>query len=392
MKFASVTQRISVSADDSWAVHVLAMKRIAEGDDIILLSIGEDITASAPAPIVDETVASLRSGRHHYTHWQGEPELRQAIVATHNRRTGQDLCADNCIVTSGAQNALFATLACLLEPGDEVVVPEPYYTTYPATLTATGARMVAVPTDPERNFRLEPERLAAAITPRTRVVVINSPNNPTGAVYDAATLGEVARLCRDHDLWLVCDEVYADFAYDVPHLCPCTLPGMAERCVTISSLSKSHRMSGWRLGWAIAERRMIDHLARISLCMQFGLPGFTQDGALEALTNPPGELRVMLEAYRRRRDLVCRRLEGLAGLEVRRPAGGMFVMVDIRPSGLNAMDFAMALLERHNVSVLPADTFGPSARGHVRMGLTADEDSLEEACDRIESFVGSYSS
>ncbi len=387
MKFSELSRRVSAGGMQSWMVHSRAMELQRKGEEIILLSIGQDSDTDPPQPIIERAVQSLRSGRHHYTQCHGEPELLEAIAADHYRKTGQQIDTDCCTVCAGAQNALFAVLACLLEQGDEVVVPEPYYSTYPATLTAMGAKMVTVATLPEDDFQLDPARLEASLTPATRVVVINSPNNPTGAVYGQDTLEAVADLCRCRDLWLVSDEVYADFCFDTEHVSPASLPDMQDRCITISSLSKSHRMPGWRVGWAVSPLPLAQRLIELNLCMLYGLPGFIQDAAVEALVHCDSMSSEISNTYRARRDLVCERLQNLAGVRIHRPQGGMFLMLDIRSLGIDTTEFAMGLLERYRVAVLPADGFGASASGHLRLGLVASEHLLDEACTRICDYL-----
>ena len=288
---------------------------------------------------------------------------------------------------AGAQCALFAACQCLLDPGDAVLVPEPMYVTYPATVAAAGGRLIRVPLVPERGFRLDLDRLASSVTPAVRAILVNSPNNPTGAVMTRPELEAVAELCRRHDLWLISDEVYASLLYEGEHVSPATLPGMAERTVTVSSLSKSHAMTGWRVGWLVGPPELARHAAKLSLCMLYGLPAFVQDAAVVALTRELADVADMRERLRRRRDAVCRRLGGLPNLACGRPQGGMFVMLDVRRTGLGADAFARRLLAEELVSVLAGDAFGGAAEGHVRLSLTATEERLAEACDRIGRFA-----
>jgi arginine:pyruvate transaminase len=261
------------------------------------------------------------------------------------------------------------------------------YVTYPATVAATGATLVKVPLLAERGFHLDLDALAAAVTPRTRAILVNSPHNPTGAVMTRPELEAVARLCRRHDLWLISDEVYATLLYDGEHVSPASLPGMADRTATVSSLSKSHAMTGWRVGWLIGPAALIEHAANLALSMLYGSPPFIQDAATVALTQDGADAGAMLDRFRRRRDAVCRRLAGLPGLACTRPKGGMFVMLDIRRTGLSAEDFAQRLLAEERVCVLSGDAFGGAATGHVRLSLTAPDERLAEACNRIGRFA-----
>jgi arginine:pyruvate transaminase len=301
------------------------------------------------------------------------------------------VAAANVAVLPGAQCALFCAALCTLDGGDEVIVPEPMYVTYEAVMGTAGARIVNVPLPSARHFALDPRDIAAAITPRTRAILINSPHNPTGAMLSRHDWEAVAELCRRHDLWLFSDEVYASVTFDGAHASPAGLPGMGDRTVTINSLSKSHAMTGWRLGWAVAPATLVPHIVNLALCMLYGCPGFIQDAALVALRGDGGaaEAEEMRQHYRARRDLVHRRLSQVAGLACHLPAAGMFMMVDVRGTGQGAQQFAEGLLDAQGVSVLAGDAFGPSAAGHIRISLGTPEPVLADACDRIVAYARS---
>jgi arginine:pyruvate transaminase len=382
MRFSSLTERIGGEGSRAWEIHVRAMTRARRGEDVILLSIG-DPDFDTPPSIVDGCVAGLRAGNTHYTAISGEPALRGAIARHHAAVTGAPCVPDQVVVFHGAQNALYSAAMCLLDRGDDVIVPEPMYVTYEAVIGAAGARMVSVPCPRDTGFHPDLDALAAAITPQTRAILLNTPNNPTGTVLRAEELAAVADLCRRHDLWLIADEVYATLTFEREHISPCALPGMAERTVTVSSLSKSHAMTGWRVGWTVSPPELTPHLGNLALCMHYGCPGFIQDAAAAGLDNEPVEIAAMKAELRARRDLVCDRLGGVAGLECLKPDAGMFVMLDVRETGITTFEFASELLESHGVSLLPADAFGQSAKGHLRVGLCTGQDSLAEACRRI---------
>lgn len=382
MHFSQLTQRIAGEGTAAWGIHIQALKRRALGEEVVILSVGDPDFAT-PAPIVESAVESLRAGHTHYPDMQGKLELRQAIAKHYHGLGMADTGPENVIVLHGAQCGLYAVAQCLLDANDEVVVPEPTYDTYEAAIKATGATIVQVALQPEDNFQLRLEALEQAITPRTKALMLNSPHNPSGQVIDRDTWEGIAKLCQQHDLWLVSDEVYAELVFDGEHICPATLPGMAERTVVVNSLSKSHAMTGWRLGWVVAPQDMISHLFNLSLCMLYGCPPFLQDAALNALTNPPDELATMKAAFRNRRDTVCEALAASDLVSAVRPAAGMFMLVDIRPTGLSAKAFSQKLLDGYNVSVLSAEAFGPSGAGFVRLSLTIDEAQLQVACQRL---------
>ncbi len=383
MRFSSYVDRVAGKGVAAWAIHAEALRQKAAGRDVILLTVG-DPDQAPPEAVIEATVASLRrGGRTGYARMIGYPEVRSAIAARFAKRTGSPCSADNVVVVPGAQAGLYLALQCLAGPGDEVVVPEPMYATYEAVVGASGARLVNVSLVPERGFHPDLDALARAVTPRTRVIWINSPHNPTGAVLSRSEIEAICELCRRHDLWLVSDEVYEDFAYARPHISPWSVPGMAERTVVISSLSKSHAIPGYRLGWIIGPPALSGHLFNALTCTLYGGPPFIQDGALVALSQDLPEVAAISADYRRRAALLSSGLTEAPNCKVTSPEGGMFVLLDIRGTGLGSDAFARLLLEREGVAVLPCDGFGPSAVGQLRISLTAEDRVLDDVGQRI---------
>lgn len=382
MRYSGLTQRIAGEGAAAWQIHDRAMELREQGVDILLLSIG-DPDFDTPRPIVQAAIDSLLAGDTHYPEVRGSRGLRDSIARHHRQRSSQVVDAEQVIVMPGAQCAVYSVAQCLLDPGDEVIVAEPMYVTYEGVFGAIGAKVVPVAVRPENGFRVDPADVAALITTKTRAILLNSPNNPSGASLSLLIWQALASLCIRHDLWLISDEVYSELLYEGEHISPASLPGMAERTATINSLSKSHAMSGWRVGWVIGPTLLADHLEHLSMCMLFGLPEFVQKAAQRALDSDLPEVALMREEYRQRRDLVCASLSRCPGLRPVRPDGGMFVMVDIRQTGLCAQRFAECLLEGYGVSVLAGEAFGPSAAGHIRIGLVVDRLKLADACRRI---------
>jgi arginine:pyruvate transaminase len=387
MRFSSLLDRIGGPSAAAWDIHYDALARFRRGEDVILLSQGDPDFDSPPAA-VEAAIDALRTGDTHYVELTGRPELRTAIARQHAQISGQAVGPENVIFLAGAQNALAAASLALLEPGDEAIVPEPMYLTYAATIGLPGARLVPVAQPLSRGLRLDPQALAAAVTPRTRAIFFATPNNPSGVAMTREELEAVARIAIEHDLWVVADEVYATLVFDRPHVSIAGLAGMAERTVTVSSLSKSHAMTGWRAGWIVGPRPLVAELAKLSLCMLYGLPGFVQAGALAALEQGEAEADAMRAAYRRRRDLMAERLSAVQGLRPLLPEAGMFMLVDISATGLSSEDFAWRLYRETGVSVLDASAFGPSLAGCVRLSFAASEARLVEAAERIRHFVG----
>jgi arginine:pyruvate transaminase len=386
MKFSHVTERIGGEGAQAWAVHFEAMRRRRKGEDNIILSVGEPNFDTPPA-IVAAAKDALDRGRTHYTDVVGDPPLRAAIARYHSKRSGQPVGPENVVVVAGAQCALFSAALCILDPGDEIIVPSPMYVTYEAAIGVTGATMSRVPLRAENRFRLQAEDVASAVNPRTKAVMVNSPHNPTGAVIQRAEWEGLAEICRRHDLWLISDEVYGSLTFDSPHLSPASLPGMAERTVTVDSLSKSHAMTGWRLGWAIGPQELMGHMGHLALCMLYGSPGFVQDAGIVALERDHAEVPEMVKALKKRRDDLHRALAQVPKLSVDLPEAGMFLMVDVSRTGLSASDFAFGLLDAEKVSVLPGAAFGPQVANYVRINLGAPDQELEEAGRRIAAFA-----
>lgn len=385
MRYSNLIQRLDGPGYRSWDVHMKARQMVNDGQDVIMLTIG-DPDFETPKPIVDAAVQALRSGRTHYTPSQGEHKLRTAVAQYHTKQSGQPVTAQNVAVVAGAQCALYTAAMCVLEPGDEVIVFDPVYSTYELVIGATGAKAVLVKLRPEFGFHFDPADLAAAITPRTKALIVNTPHNPTGAMLSPDEMEAIADLCTRHDLWLLYDEVYSHFAHTRPHLNPGTIPALAERTIVVSSLSKSHAMTGWRLGWMIAPTQLVEYAGDLLAAMLFGQPPFIQDAAYAALSQEWEEVEAMRQSYAARRQRVHDALVDAGKISCMAPEGGIYIMVDVRKTGLSAYQFAHTLLEQAKVALLPGDAFSRSLNEYLRLSLTATDVNLEEACQRIRRF------
>ncbi len=391
MKYSSLTQRVAPgddpSAPDPWAVHELALHREAKGEDIVFLSIGQEADEVTPEIIVDAACQSLRRGRHHYTQASGSDGLRNAIANYHHKLTGQTVGIENCTVFAGAQNALFSVAQVLLEAGDEVLMLEPYYTTYSTTFSATGATIIEVPLTAANNYQLQVDQLLQAITSRTRLIVLNSPNNPMGQSYSMAQYKSIIEACVKHDIWLLIDAVYADIVDSEQLHHPQNIPGADKLIITVGSLSKSHRMTGWRMGWAVAPSELSGHLANLSMCMHYGLAPFVMDAAIVAIEQSTQTPALVRDLLNKRRKVALSQLGDIAPAVIHDTGMGMFIIVDVEPLQLTALDFALQLLEKHAVAVLPCVGFGPTGQYLVRIGLCVDDEKLASACKKIQDFV-----
>ena len=386
MQYSALVKRISGEGADAWNVHHEARAALERGEDVILLSVG-DPDLDTPLPVLERAIERLRGGDTHYTPAAGRDTVRAAIAAAHSARCGQAVQAANVVFLSGAQNALFATSMCVAGPGDEVIAFEPLYPSYPATLEVSGARMVRVAAPAANGFRVDLAALAAAITPRTRALFFATPNNPSGVILSENDMRVIGDLARRHALWIVADEVYAGLAPGgrVPNLA-CELP---EQVVTIGSLSKSHAMPGWRAGWLVGPPRLAKYAEDLAQCMLFGLPGFIQEAAITALSVRAAAEKRIRDYCAVRRDLLLAALEGIAGLCCMVPDAGMFMLVDVRDTGLSGHEYMCELYRHERVSVLDGGAFGKETSGFVRICFATQEAALNQAAARIRRFTTS---
>lgn len=387
MRLAERVAHMTGEGSDGWEIYYRARDLAAGGVTVVNLTIGEHDIRTDPR-ILAAMAESARAGNTGYTVGAGKPELRRAIAERVSARTGVPTGPENVIVTPGGQAALFAAHMVTLDPGDTGLYCDPYYATYPGTIRATGARDVAAPTRPENGFQPE-ARAIAARAKGARSLLINTPNNPTGAVYTRPTLEAVAEVVRDHDLWLISDEVYDTQLWSGDHQSPRALPGMAERTLVVGSLSKSHAMTGSRIGWLIAPEPVVAAVTALATNTTYGLPGYIMDAGLAALSLGPDFEAGVSGPFRRRRDLALARL-GQANLLRLVPSGGaMYVMVDVRATGLSGEAFALRLLEHERIAVMPGESFGQAASGHIRIALTVADDLLDDALGRLLAFAES---
>jgi aminotransferase len=360
---------------------------VATMPDVISLGVGEpDFTT--PPQIVEEGVRSLRSGRTHYTSNFGTLELRRALSAHLKRLYGvaYDPAGEIC-VTVGASEAVAATMAALVDPGDEVVLHEPSYVAYLPSIVFNGGTPVMVSTTAASGFALEPEAVEAAITPRTKVLFLGYPCNPTGAVLDEATLRALAEIARRHDLLVVSDEIYDRLVYGSHrHLPIASLPGMRERTVLMGGFSKAYAMTGWRVGYVCAPTDLLEGIVKVHQYEIMSAPTTAQDAAVVALTTGEPDVARMRDEYDRRRRMFVAGLNEI-GLPTVEPLGAFYAFPSIKPTGLTSEQFSERLLFEHKVAVIPGSAFGPSGEGHVRATLATSFEDLQEALVRIRRFV-----
>lgn len=384
MRYSPITERLANSGGAKWALHQHCRKRKAAGADIIELTIGEPDQAPDPA-LIEACHKSMLDGRIGYSPGRGEPVLLAALAERYSRRR-PDIDAGNILCFPGTQTALFATLMGLTGPGDGVLVGDPYYATYEGIVAASGAHLQAVPLRADNGFKMRADDVEAAITPQSRVLLLNTPHNPTGAVIEAAELARIGAVCETHDLWIVCDEVYEEMVFDGDFASPLDNAALAHRVVAVSSISKSHAAPGFRSGWAVGPAEFCDRLLPLSETMLFGNQPFIADMTALALGAQLPTARMMRQAFARRARIVCKLLAGVNGLKPFMPQAGMFCVVDVGATGLDGEAFAWRLLES-GVAVMPGSSFGDNARSFIRISLTVPDSALEQACGRIADFV-----
>jgi aspartate/methionine/tyrosine aminotransferase len=358
------------------------LEAAAKLPDVIALGRG-DPDFSTPAHIVEAAKRALDAGEHHYTLPAGLPKLREAIAASLAADFGLDYAAEEVIVTAGTQEAVMLCMLALVDPGDEVLLPRPRFTSYDSAVEYCGGVVVSVPTTEDDNFALLPREIAARITPRTKVLVLVTPNNPTGAVTPPGAIREIAALAIKHDLIVISDEIYAKIIFEgSQHLSIATLPGMRSRTITMNGFSKSHAMTGWRVGYVAAPRefarRMIE--PRHTLSINASTP--SQWAALAALTGPQEPVKAMIAAYAERRKFMMAALDDL-GLSYGHPGGAFYVYTNVSRSRMPAPRFCERLLEEARVLVFPGALFGDVEDRHIRISLLQPIERMREAVARI---------
>jgi aminotransferase len=358
--------------------------------DVISLGIGEpDFTT--PRPILEAGIQSLQAGETHYTSNAGKLELRQGIADNLQRLYGvrYDPLGE-VITTVGVSEALYLTMTALLDPGDEVIIPTPCFVSYQAEVLLAGGVPVEIPSRVEDNFELDPERVRAAITPRTKVLFVGYPNNPTGAVATQAVMRQVAQIAEEHDLVLVSDEIYDRLVYGTQHVCvPALDEGTQRRTVLLGGFSKDYAMTGWRIGYAAGPEHIIKGLVRIHQYTIMSAPTTAQDAAIEALSNGEKFVQEMVAEYDRRRKLIVAGLNRL-GLTTFEPKGAFYAFPQIKASGMDDETFAEKLLQEEHVAVVPGNAFGPGGEGFVRCSYATAYERIEEALRRMEKFMSRH--
>ncbi|MEY3072557.1 MAG: hypothetical protein RLZZ353_753 [Actinomycetota bacterium] len=388
----SVAARIAaLSPSPTMAVDAKAKALRAAGEPVIAFAAGEPDFAT-PAHVVEAArAAAADPAMHRYTPAAGLPDLREAVAAR-ARRDGLDVAASQVVVTNGGKHALYNTFMALVDPGDEVLVPAPYWVSYPEQIRLAGGVPVVVPTDPDDGYRVTVDRLEAARTPRTKVLVHVSPSNPTGAVLDPATIAEIGRWAHEHGIWVVSDDIYRELVYGDATFAslPALVPEHADRTVIVDGVAKAYAMTGWRVGWSIAPPEVAAGITTLQTQLCSNVSNVAQAAALAALTGPQDEVAAMRTAFDRRRRTMVGRLRAIEGVELVEPEGAFYAFPSVRGvlerpiAGrrlTSSLELADLLLDEARVAVVPGEAFGAAAA--LRLSYALSDADLEEGVDRI---------
>lgn len=361
---------------------------LIDGKDIISLGIGEPDFVT-PWHIRDAGIASLEKGYTYYTPNAGTTELRGAISSYMNRAFSIEYSPkDEIVVTVGGSEAIDLALRALINPGDEVIVPEPSFVCYGPMSSLAGATPVYVSASGEDHFKLTPEKLEAAITPKTKVLILPYPNNPTGAILEKEELRALSEVIIKHDIFVISDEIYSELTYGARHISIASIEGMRERTVIVNGFSKSYAMTGWRLGYACGPSEIVKVMTRIHQYAIMSAPTMAQFAAVEALNKGDEDIAEMREEYNQRRRFMCDRFNAI-GLDCEMPLGAFYMFPSIKKTGLSSEEFCARLLREKRVAVIPGNAFGDSGEGYVRCCYAASMKNIAKALTRIEEFINS---
>jgi aspartate/methionine/tyrosine aminotransferase len=379
-----IASRVSqLTGEGALAVFSRAKELERQGRSIIHLELGEPDFHPA-APVVDAVRRAVAEGRDRYCSTRGVPELRAAIAEYLKRTRRLDAAAEQVLVAPGCKMALSLAMMALVEPGDEVLYPDPGFPIYPSFARGLGA--IAVPFGLEEKNKFQPDihEIGQKISPRTRMIIFNSPNNPTGTVFSGAALEGIAKLAVKHDLWVLSDEIYARILFGGEYKSIQTLPDMADRTVIIDGFSKSFAMTGWRLGYAVAPVEVIDAMDLVVLNTFTCTAEFTQVAAIEALRDSTNAVEAMVTEYRKRRDQFLAGLARIPGFRSQAPDGAFYAWVNIEDTGLSAGELQKLLLEEAGVAGIAGAAFGPGGKNYLRFSLVSARNLLEEALERMQ--------
>ncbi len=377
----------SIGTETAFEAAARARALEATGRSVIHLEIGEP-DFDTPVNVREAAKRALDTGKTHYPPFPGIPELREAIAADTAMRRGFEPDPTNVFVTVGGKGVMYYAILALVDPGDEVIVPDPGYPIYESVTRFVGGTAVPVPIRQANEFRIDLDELASLVTPRTKMIVINSPANPTGGVLPTSDLERIAAIAIEHDLVVLSDEIYSRIIYDgAEHASIAALPGMAERTIVLDGFSKTYAMTGWRLGYGIVPEWLAHGFGRLLINSVSGATTFAQYGAIEAIAGPQDAVDAMVEEFRARRDLVVDGLNAIPGVRCLRPTGAFYVFPEISGTGLSGAELADLLLREAGVSVLAGTAFGAVGTDHIRLSYANSRENISEALRRMRTVI-----
>jgi aspartate/methionine/tyrosine aminotransferase len=386
IRFAERMSRLGT--EGAFEVLAKARRLEAQGKKIVHLEIGEPDFAT-PDNIVEAGISAMQNGYTHYTPASGIFEAREAVAGFVSRTLKTEVDPLEVVLVPGSKNVLLFTLLACIEPGDEVILPDPGYPAYASQVSFIGAVPKPVTLREESGFRMDLDELASLVTPKTRMLIVNTPQNPTGGILTEEDVKFVCDLAHKHDLLVVSDEIYSQLVYGFQHVSPLSYPDMRERTVLMDGLSKSYAMTGWRLGYAVAPRALAAKLDQLMINSSSCAAGFTQMAAIEALSAPESEHAVarMVKVFEHRRNLVVDGLNEIPGMRCARPQGSFYVFPNIEGTGFEEHELSDRLLAEAGVAVLPGTAFGHAGKGFIRLAYTQSEDELKLGLERIGEFI-----
>ena len=384
MRLASRMELIGTETAFEAAARARALE--ATGREVIHLEVGEP-DFDTPANVREAAKGALDAGATHYAPFPGIPELRAAIADDYSARRGMAVDPDHVFVTVGGKGVLYYAIMALVDPGDEVIVPDPGYPIYASITRFVGGTAVAIPIRQENDFRLDVDELVSLVTPKTRMIILNSPANPTGGLLTRDDLERIAALARERDLVVLSDEIYSRILYEGEHVSIATLPGMAERTIVLDGFSKTYAMTGWRLGYAIVPESLVFAFGRLIINSVTSATTFAQVGAVEALRGPQDAVDAMVAEFRARRDLVVDGLNSLPGITCLRPKGAFYVFPDVSGTGRTGDELAHLLLHEAGVSVLSGTAFGDVGKHHIRLSYANSRAQISRAIEKMRGVL-----
>ncbi|MCH3965411.1 MAG: pyridoxal phosphate-dependent aminotransferase [Clostridium sp.] len=361
-------------------------KKFIKQEDVIDLSLGvpDFIT---DWEISEKAMEDAKKGHTKYTESAGDPELIREIVKLYNEKYDLAFKSEEIMTVVGACHGAYLSLQAVLDDGDEVIVHAPYFTPYEEQIKMAGGKMIVIDTSEDNEFNIDADKLKSSITPRTKALMLNYPNNPTGAVFDRKLLEEIAQIAVDNDLLVISDEIYDVFDYENKFVPMVSLPGMKERTITLGSFSKGYAMSGWRIGFVIAPDFIINCMKSINENICYSAPSISQRAAIYALRMRKRIQPLMIEEFKNRLNYCYKRINSIEGMSVMKPKAGIYLFPNIKETGMTSLEFSNLLLQEAKVIVIPGTAFGKCGEGHVRIACTVGAEKLKKAFDRIEKVL-----